>query len=137
MAVGTLLVMDWELPGGLVSGADAVQGLGHAQTMAFTTLVFFQLFNTFNCRFERHSAFHRLLANRWLWFAVAASVALQVAVVHVPFLQRPFRTVPLTLGDWFLCVAAASSVVWIVELEKLLLRPRRGDPADRPRPLSR
>ncbi|MFL5455983.1 MAG: HAD-IC family P-type ATPase, partial [Myxococcales bacterium] len=124
MAVGTLLVMDWELPGGVVSGADAAQGLGHAQTMAFTTLVFFQLFNTFNCRFEHRSAFHGLLANRWLWLAVAAAAALQVAVVHVPFLQRPFRTVPLALGDWLLCVAAASSVVWIVELKKLVVRRR-------------
>jgi len=122
MAVGTLLVMDWELPGGLVSGADAAQGLGHAQTMAFTTLVLFQLFNTFNCRSEDHSALHQPFGNRWLWLALAVSASLQVAVVHVPFLQRPFRTVPLTLGDWVLCVAAASSVVWIVELEKLVLR---------------
>ncbi|ABC82947.1 cation-translocating P-type ATPase [Anaeromyxobacter dehalogenans] len=126
MAVGTLLVMDWELPGGLVSGADAGQGIGRARTMGFTTLVFFQLFNTFNCRFEHHSTFHRLFANRWLWLAVAGSAALQVAVVHLPFLQRPFRTVPLDAGDWLLCVAVASSVVWIGELKKRVLRGRRG-----------
>ncbi len=132
MAAGTLLVMDWELPGGLVSGADAAQGISHARTMAFTTLVLFQLFNTFNCRFEDRSAFHRLLANRWLWLALAVSVALQVAVVHLPFLQVPFRTVPLTLGDWLLCTGAASSVVWIVELRKLVFRRRRGGASARP-----
>jgi P-type Ca2+ transporter type 2C len=125
MAVGTLLVMDWALPGGLVTGGDAAtRGFRHAQTLAFTTLVFFQLFNAFNARFEARSAFHRLFANRWLWGAVLISVGLQVAVIHVPFLQRPFRTVPLDPGDWLLCVAVASSVLWATELRKLLGRAR-------------
>src|SRR5512145_878048 len=38
MAAGTLGVMDWALPGGLVTGPDAGRGLRHAQTLAFTTL---------------------------------------------------------------------------------------------------
>jgi Ca2+-transporting ATPase len=123
MAVGSLLVMDWALPGGLVADG-AGRGLRHAQTMAFTTLVFFQLFNTFNSRFEDRSAFHRLSANRWLWGAVLLSVGLQIAVVHAPFLQGAFRTVPLSARDWLVCVAVASTVVWAVELQKLLV-PRR------------
>jgi P-type Ca2+ transporter type 2C len=124
MAVGTLLVMDWSLPGGLLTGGDAGRGFRHAQTMAFTTLVFYQLFNTFNARFEDRSAFRRLFANRWLWLAVLASVALQLAVVYLPFLQRAFRTVPLDAGDWLVCVAAASSVLWAMELKKLAARGR-------------
>jgi Ca2+-transporting ATPase len=122
MAVGALAVMDWALPGGLLTGAGAERGLGRARTMAFTTLVFFQLFNTFNARFEHRSAFHRLLANRWLWGAVASSAALQVAVVHVPFLQRSFSTVPLDLGDWLVCAAVASAVLWVAELRKAAAR---------------
>ncbi|HEX8908658.1 MAG TPA: cation-translocating P-type ATPase [Anaeromyxobacteraceae bacterium] len=120
MAFGTLGVMDWALPGGLVTGGEASRGIPHARTMAFTTLVFYQLFNTFNARFENRSAFHRLFANRWLWLAVLGSAALQLAVVHLPFLQRAFRTVPLTPRDWLLCVGVASSVLWLVELKKLL-----------------
>ena len=124
MAVGTLLVMDWELPGGLIDVGDAAgRGLRHAQTMAFTTLVFYQLFNAFNARFEDRSAFHQLFANRWLWLAVLGSTALQLAVVHVPFLQRAFRTAPLAPRDWLLCLAVASSVLWLVELKKLVMRP--------------
>jgi Ca2+-transporting ATPase len=135
MAAGTLAVMDWSLPGGLVTGPDAGRGLPYARTMGFTTLVFFQLFNAFNARFEDRSALHALLANRWLWGAVLLSAALQVAVVHVPFLQRAFRTVPLAPRDWLLCAAVASSVLWLVQLRKLALRrggatrPRGGSPA--------
>ncbi len=123
MAAGTLGVMDWALPGGLVTG-DRGQGAPFAQTLAFTTLVLFQLFNAFNARHQDRSAFHRLRANPWLWGAVLLSVALQVAVVHLPFLQGAFHTVDLSPGDWLLCVAVASSVLWVMELRKLLARRR-------------
>ena len=123
MGVGTLLVMDATLPGGFLADY-AGRGIRHAQTMAFTTLVLYQLFNTFNARFTDRSAFHRLGANRWLWVAVATSIALQLAVVYLPFLQRPFRTVPLTSFDWLVCTAVASSVLWAAELKKLVTRSR-------------
>ncbi len=47
---GTLLVLDASLPGGLIEGRG---DLRYAQTMAFTTLVFFSLFTVFNCAFRR------------------------------------------------------------------------------------
>jgi magnesium-transporting ATPase (P-type) len=123
MAVATLGVMDWALPGGLFTSVDAAgRGLRHAQTMAFSTLVFCQLFNALAVRHEVRSAFHRFFANRWLWVAILVSATLQVAVVHAPFLQGPFRTVPLDVRDWLTCVAAASSVLWAIELRKLVLR---------------
>ncbi len=125
MSAGTLLVMDWELPGGLLTGPDAGAGLRHARTVAFTTLVLFQLFHTFNARFEDRSAFHRPFANRWLWVALAISGGLQVAVVHVPFLQRAFQTAPLGPRDWVVAVAVASSVLWAMEAKKLVARRRR------------
>jgi P-type Ca2+ transporter type 2C len=118
-------VMDWALPGGLIAARRAsTGGLRHAQTMAFTTLVFYQLCNTFNARFRDRSAFHRMFANRWLWVAVLGSAALQVAVVYTPFLQRAFSTVPLASRDWLICIAVASTVAWVVEIEKLALRAR-------------
>jgi Ca2+-transporting ATPase len=125
MAAGTLGVMDWSLPGGLVSGPGAgAAGIPHARTMAFTTLVFFQLFNALNARSNDRSALHRFLANRWLWLAILVSAALQLAVVHAPFLQRAFRTVPLGPWDWLLCAAVASSVLWAAEARKLVARAR-------------
>jgi Ca2+-transporting ATPase len=115
MAAGTLLVLDACLPGGLIEGTGSLR---YAQTMAFTTLVFFSLFTVFNARSDERSAFVGLFSNRWLWGAVLLSLALQAAVVYVPFLQQAFSTVALGAGDWLLCAAVASSVLWLRELSK-------------------
>jgi Ca2+-transporting ATPase len=121
MAIGTLLVLDASLPGGFVEGRG---DLAYAQTMAFTTLMLFQIFNVVNARSDEHSAFVHLFTNGWLWAAIGGSVALQVLVVYVPFLQRAFGTEALSLGDWAFSVAVASSVLWLREANKLLTRAR-------------
>jgi Ca2+-transporting ATPase len=117
MAVVTLLTLDIYLPGGLVEGT---QDLANARTAAFTVLVLAQLFNCFNARSETASAFRHLFVNPWLWGAIALSLALQVAVVHVPVLNLAFGTVPLAPDQWLVCVAMASAVLWFSELRKLL-----------------
>ncbi len=119
MAAGTLLVLDASLPGGLIEGSGDIR---YAQTMAFTTLLFFSLFNVFNARSDERSAFAGLFANRWLWGAILLSLLLQVAVVHVPLLQRGFSTVSLSAGDWLRCAVAGSSVLWLREASKLAVR---------------
>lgn len=117
MATGTLLVFDASLPGGLLEGAG---DLRYAQTMTFTTLMLFQMFNVLNARSEVRSAFVGVFRNHWLWAAIGVSLALQLAVVYVPFLQDAFTTAPLSAGDWLLCATVASSVLWIRELQKML-----------------
>jgi Ca2+-transporting ATPase len=124
MATGTLLVLDASLPGGLIEGSGTIT---YAQTMAFTTLILFQLFNVFNARSDEQSAFHRLFRNHWLWAAIGFSLALQFAVIYVPFLQKAFSTVSLSLSDWLGCTAVASSVLWLRELSKLVTRATAGN----------
>jgi P-type Ca2+ transporter type 2C len=119
MAVGTLFVLDASLPGGFVGGTGSLR---YAQTMAFTTLMLFQIFNVINARSDERSAFAGLLVNAWLWAAIAGSIALQVLVVHVPLLQRAFGTTDLAGRDWMFCAAVASSVLWLRELSKLATR---------------
>jgi len=119
MAIATLLTIDLFLPGGVI---EADGDLGRARTAGFTVLVLAQLFNCLNARSQTTSAFRRAFANRRLWLAIAVSAALQVAVVHVPILNVAFATVPLTLGQWAICIAMASSVLWVSELRKALLR---------------
>ena len=119
MAVVTLLTIDLYLPGGLIEGAN---DLDTARTAGFTVLVFSQLFNCFNARSETASAFRQLFVNRWLWGAVALSLLLQVAVVQIGFLNFAFHTVPLTFGQWSVCAAMASVVLWFSELRKLASR---------------
>jgi Ca2+-transporting ATPase len=94
------------------------------RTRAFTTLVLFQLFNAPNARSDERSAFHRLFRNSWLRGALVLSIALQIMVVYAPFLQPAFGTVSLNLGDWLVCVAVASSVLWLGELSKLFVSER-------------
>jgi Ca2+-transporting ATPase len=124
VAVGTLGVLDWALPGGLIPGSESVE---RGRTLAFTTLVFFQLVNVFNSRSETQSAFHQPFSNKWIWAAIGISVILQVAVVYVPFLQVAFETAPLSLTDWLVCLAVSSMVLWPIEVLKWVDR-RRGSP---------
>jgi Ca2+-transporting ATPase len=121
MAAGTLLVLDWSLPGGLIEGAGSMR---YAQTMAFTTLLFFSLFTVFNARSDEQSAFVGMFSNIWLWGAIVLSLVLQVAVIYVPFLQKAFSTVSLSAGDWLRCAAVGSSVLWLSELSKVVARAR-------------
>lgn len=123
MAVGTLFVLDFSLPGGFIAGSGEMD---YARTMAFTTLVLFQLFNVLNARSDRRSAFRRLFDNPWLWGALAFSLALQFAVIYLPFLQRAFDTVALSVTDWGLCALVGSSVLWVRELSKLISRYQEG-----------
>ena len=92
-AAGTLFVLDASLPGGFVEGSGSLR---YAHTMAFTTLMLFQIFNVVNARSDESSAFVGLFTNHWLWAAIALSVSLQVMVVHVPGRARHSQTTTLT-----------------------------------------
>jgi len=121
MALVTLLTIDLYLPGGLIAGSHS---LDNARTAGFTVLVLAQLFNALSARSASASAWRGLFANRWLWAALIVSLLLQVAVVNLPPLNVAFGTVPLSLDQWLVCVALASSVLWVSELSKLLARRR-------------
>jgi Ca2+-transporting ATPase len=121
MALATLFTLDLYLPGGMIEGG---QSLETARTAAFTVLVFAQLFNTFNARSESVSAWRGLFDNQLLWAAVVLGAGLQLAVVEWQWLNLAFGTVPLTPGQWGLCVAMGSSVLWFSELRKFWLRRR-------------
>ncbi|MEC4718091.1 cation-translocating P-type ATPase [Noviherbaspirillum sp. CPCC 100848] len=123
MAIVTLLTIDLYLPGGLIKGT---QNIDTARTAGFTVLVFAQLYNCFNARSHTASAFRHLFTNGWLWGAVALSLMLQIAVVHLAFLNVAFGTVPLELDQWLTCAAIASIVLWSSELRKLWSRAISG-----------
>ncbi len=73
------------------------QSLDKARTVAFTSLVLFELFLTYAIRFNYKT---KLLSNKYLFLAVIVSLALQLAVVYLPPLQTAFKTVSLDLVDW-------------------------------------
>jgi Ca2+-transporting ATPase len=129
MTLGTLAVLDAYYPGGIITlfasgtGPNMTDEL-HSRTMAFTTLMMFQLFNVFNCRSASRSAFDGIFDNKWLIGAVAISLFTHVLVIYVPFLQAAFHTVSLTLMDWVIATAVAATLLVIMEVTKLVLRLR-------------
>jgi P-type Ca2+ transporter type 2C len=129
MMVGTIAVLDAYYPGGLFTlfakgTAPNVADEAHARTMAFTTLMMFQLFNVYNCRSTWRSAFSGFFDNKWLLGAVLLSLLTHVLVIYVPALQTAFHTVPLTLVDWLIATSVGASLLVVLELIKLMLRMR-------------
>ncbi|MBL0292451.1 MAG: cation-translocating P-type ATPase [Betaproteobacteria bacterium] len=119
MGVGTLLVLDAGLPGGLIDGDGEVR---EARTMAFHTLVLFQLFGVFCIRSDTAPIGHQLFANRWLWLSLLAALGLQAAVLGVPALRLAFGTTGLSVRDWLTCLAVASTIVLASEIVKAMWR---------------
>ncbi len=118
-AAVSLAAFDLGHDGGMLGGSGPLE---QGRTMTFTTLVLAQLFNTLNARSDRVSAFHRLFTNPLLWAALALSAVLQVAVVHLGFMNQAFDTVPLGPGHWAICLGLASLVLWAAEARKLAAR---------------
>jgi Ca2+-transporting ATPase len=72
-----------------------------AQSMAFITLSASELVRAYTARSERVSLFKLgVFSNPYMQYAVAASLALLLIVIYVPFLQTVFSTVPLRLDEW-------------------------------------
>jgi Ca2+-transporting ATPase len=120
MGVGTLAVLQLA-PGEAPKAGEATV----AGTMGFTTFVLFQFFNILNVRDDRRSAFSRYtFTNKWLWISLGGVLVLQALVVGLPFFQRVFDTAPLTAYEWGVCIAVASSVLWLEEIRKAVVRAR-------------
>ncbi len=96
-----------------------------AATMGWTTFVFAQIFNVFNARSERASAFGPgLFTNRALWCSVTGVVVAQIAIVRVDWLRRFFDAARLDGTQFLICVAVASTVLWLEESRKTFVRRR-------------
>ena len=115
MAAGTLAIFKLY---------DPSLNLIRAQTVAFSTLMFYQMFNVLNCRSEGSSLFKiGVFSNKFLIWAIGASVLLQVLVIYTP-LNMLFRTMPLGLIDWVYIILVSSSVFVFVEISKWIIRMR-------------
>ncbi|MBU2700236.1 Ca2+-transporting ATPase [Sporomusaceae bacterium BoRhaA] len=94
-----------------------------ARTMAFTTLVFCQLFHVFDCRSEVASIMDvGFFTNKYLIGAVSCSVLMQLAVLYIPVLRNVFATVPLLPTDWALVLIVSGWTFLLTILKKILWR---------------
>jgi Ca2+-transporting ATPase len=96
------------------SGEPAV-----ASTMAFCGLVVWEEVNVFNFRSLReplHAVGYG--SNPTLLAAWAATIALQISILYIPFFQRVLHIVPLSLGDWGVIALFALPVLLVPEAIK-------------------
>jgi len=92
-----------------------------ARTMAFATLSFSQLSQSLNSRSEKYSIFKiGLFTNLYLMMAIFISGLLQFMVIAMAPLQIIFKTVPLTLSQWWIIIILSLSPIIYVELLKLM-----------------
>jgi len=98
---------------------------GPWQTIVFTTLIFGQLALALEVRSEKRSLFSiGLFSNRAMLGAVATGIALQLALIYVPFLQSVFDTEALSAADLSVTFGAAVVVLIAVEIQKVIARRR-------------
>ena len=111
IAAGTLALFIWELSKG--SGIDT------ARTVAFCTIIFFQLFHSFNLRSLHNTIFTgSLFSNRKLVLSFVVGVVLQLVIVYLPVAQKVFRTTSLPPFDLLLIFIVSASIIPIEEMRK-------------------
>jgi magnesium-transporting ATPase (P-type) len=105
-------------------GADVAT----ARTVAVNTLVMFEVFYLFNTRFVERSVLNRegFLGSRAVMIAVVLVILAQIAYTYAPPMQFLFDSRPLSAGAWVRITLVASSVLFLVEIEKCLVRARPG-----------
>ena len=97
----------------------------HWQTIIFTTLTLAQMGYVMAIRSERESLFSiGILSNPFLVGSVTLTFLLQLVVIYAPFMQRIFKTAPLSLADLGICIALSSVIFWTVEGLKAFRRLR-------------
>jgi Ca2+-transporting ATPase len=115
MGLGTLFVFNLYSP-------HIPENLSYAQTMAFTTLVMFEMFAVLSAR--SFVPFKNLLPfkNKWLTLGMASSVIIQLIVIYFAPLQKVFGTTAITWTDWVIILAVSSLGFVLMELGKIFIK---------------
>jgi len=96
--------------------------LAAAQTMAFATLSISELFRAYTSRSERSSLFAiGVLSNKYMQWAVLASLVVLLSIIYVPFLDPIFDTTPLSLNEWLVMLPLMLIPSIAAEINKLFL----------------
>ncbi len=116
LMAGTFGLFLWEQHGGAP--------IEEARTVAVNTLVMFEIFYLFNSRYMTAPVLNRegLLGNRYVLYAVGVLILFQLAFTYFPPLQTLFGTAAIDADVWMRIVLVAVSVLFIVELEKVMVR---------------
>jgi len=97
-----------------------IANINYARTMAFTTLIVFQLMNAFNFKSHRSIFKTGILNNKKLIYAVLFSFILQLIVIYTPAINIIFKVTPINAIDWLYIFLVSSSVLIFIEIRKFL-----------------
>lgn len=113
---GTIGLYIWEMKQGM--------SIEHARTVAVNTLVMFEIFYLFNSRYLKNSVFNwaGLTGNRYVLIAIVILIFLQLGFTYLLPMQYLFGTTDIDLTVWLRIFLVASSVLFLVELEKYFRR---------------
>ncbi len=105
--------------------SDPTMADATANTMAFATLTFCQLFHAFDVRSETQSIAHiGLTSNPAMNKAFLVGMALQLSVLLIPPLQSVFQVCTLNPVEWLVVLGLSLTPLVICEIEKALRRAR-------------
>ena len=94
------------------------------RTVAVNTLVMVEIFYLFNSRYIKASVLNLngLLGNRYVLIAVGVLILFQGCFTYLAPMQTLFGTTGIDVTMWVRIVLVASSVLFLVELEKAVIR---------------
>ena len=96
-----------------------------AGTLAFTVLVLAELPIAYGVRSETTPLYRQgIFSNRYMQWACLVSVLLMVAVLYVPFLERPFDAVPPSGEMWAVALPLVLFPFLVLEIGKILATRR-------------
>lgn len=96
----------------------------YARTITVNALVMVEVFYLLNCRFLTESIFTRsfLAGTRPMLIATVSVIALQLVFSYLPASQRAFGLADIAAIDWLVITLAALPVLFIVEIQKYVIR---------------
>ncbi len=116
LVTGTFGLFIWE--------RDQGASIELARTVAVNTLVMFEIFYLFSSRYIKAPVLNRkgLTGNRYALLAVGVLLLFQLGFTYLSPMQQLFGTTAIDAITWARIIIITSSVLFLVELEKLLLR---------------
>ena len=99
-----------------------------ARTVAVNTLVMFEIFYLFSARYllAPSLTYQGLTGNRYVLYAIGLLIIFQLGFTYLGPMQALFATTAMSADAWLRVVIVASSVLFLVEIEKWLLRKYSG-----------
>jgi magnesium-transporting ATPase (P-type) len=113
---GTFGLFLWTLEQGV--------SIEYARTVAVNTLVTFEIFYLFNSRYITASVFSwdGFTGNRYVLIAISALILFQLCFTYLAPMQALFGTAAIDFKLWLIILIVSSSVLFLVELEKYVVR---------------